>query len=84
MPEDVASCVEPTAGPIETETAREEEETARVKEEQLVDIAGVGKQAPDFETSAYIREEGFKNVKLSDYAGQWVVLCFYPGDFTFV
>jgi peroxiredoxin len=27
---------------------------------------------------------GFKNVKLSDYKGKWVVLCFYPGDFTFV
>ena len=25
-----------------------------------------------------------KNVKLSDYIGKWVVLCFYPGDFTFV
>ena len=25
-----------------------------------------------------------KNVKLSDYKGQWVVVCFYPGDFTFV
>jgi alkyl hydroperoxide reductase subunit AhpC len=27
---------------------------------------------------------GFKNIKLSDYRGKWVVLCFYPGDFTFV
>ena len=27
---------------------------------------------------------GFKNVKLSDYRGKWVTLCFYPGDFTFV
>jgi alkyl hydroperoxide reductase subunit AhpC len=26
----------------------------------------------------------FGNIKLSDYRGQWVVLCFYPGDFTFV
>jgi peroxiredoxin (alkyl hydroperoxide reductase subunit C) len=46
--------------------------------------ARVGKEAPDFEASAYISGEGFKNVKLSDYRGQWVVLCFYPGDFTFV
>jgi alkyl hydroperoxide reductase subunit AhpC len=22
--------------------------------------------------------------RLSDYLGKWVVLCFYPGDFTFV
>lgn len=84
MPEDMESCVEPTAGPIEMETARGKEEEARVEEGQRMEKAGVGRQAPDFETSAYVSGEGFKNVKLSDYAGQWVVLCFYPGDFTFV
>lgn len=42
-----------------------------------------GRPAPDFETGAY-SEGGFKDVKLSDYRGKWVVLCFYPGDFTFV
>ena len=26
----------------------------------------------------------FVSIKLSDYLGKWVVLCFYPGDFTFV
>jgi peroxiredoxin (alkyl hydroperoxide reductase subunit C) len=31
-----------------------------------------------------VQGEGFKNIKLSDYRGKWVVLCFYPGDFTFV
>jgi alkyl hydroperoxide reductase subunit AhpC len=46
-------------------------------------VARVGKEAPDFEASAYHKGE-FKNVKLSDYRGQWLVLCFYPGDFTFV
>jgi len=45
--------------------------------------AQVGKPAPDFETSAYVDGE-FKNVKLSEFLGRWVVLCFYPGDFTFV
>lgn len=43
----------------------------------------VGKPAPDFEASAYL-DGGFQNIKLSDYRGKWVVLCFYPGDFTFV
>jgi len=43
----------------------------------------VGQKAPDFEAKAYY-EKSFKNVKLSDYAGKWVMLCFYPGDFTFV
>ena len=46
-------------------------------------IARVGKAAPDFEAMGY-QNEGFKAFKLSDYAGQWILLCFYPGDFTFV
>jgi len=49
-----------------------------------MEIAQVGKSAPDFEAPAYVVGEGFENVKLSDYQGKWVVLCFYPGDFTFV
>jgi len=43
----------------------------------------VGQPAPDFEAAAFVGG-GFKNLKLSDYRGKWVVLCFYPGDFTFV
>jgi len=46
-------------------------------------IAKVGKPAPDFEAAAYLNG-GFQNIKLSDYRDKWVVLCFYPGDFTFV
>ena len=43
----------------------------------------VGKKAPDFEAPAYFNGE-FVSVKLSEYLGKWVTLCFYPGDFTFV
>ncbi len=43
----------------------------------------VGKPAPDFVAPAYHKGE-FTSVKLSDCLGKWVVLCFYPGDFTFV
>jgi len=43
----------------------------------------VGKKAPDFTASAYFNG-GFTTINLSDYLGKWVVLCFYPGDFTFV
>lgn len=39
--------------------------------------------APDFTAEAVIGSE-FKNLKLSDYRGKWVVLFFYPLDFTFV
>ena len=47
-------------------------------------LARVGKEAIDFEAIAFIAGEGFKPVKLSDYKGKWIILCFYPGDFTFV
>ncbi len=47
------------------------------------EIARVGKKAPDFKANAYV-DGGFEKVSLSSHAGKWVVLCFYPGDFTFV
>ncbi len=40
--------------------------------------ARVGTEAVDFESTAYIEGAGFQNVKLSDYKGKWIVLCFYP------
>jgi len=43
----------------------------------------VGQKAPDFEAPAYYQGE-FTTVKLSDYLGKWLMVCFYPGDFTFV
>ena len=43
----------------------------------------VTRQAPDFTTEAF-HQGKIKKVSLSDYKGKWVVLCFYPGDFTFV
>jgi hypothetical protein len=45
--------------------------------------ARVGQKAPDFTAPAYYKG-GFTPIKLSDFAGKWVLLCFYPGDFTFV
>ena len=43
----------------------------------------VGQQAPDFTATAVVDQE-FKSIKLSDYRGKYVVLFFYPLDFTFV
>jgi alkyl hydroperoxide reductase subunit AhpC len=45
--------------------------------------AQIGKPAPEFEAQAYADGE-IKNVSLRDYRGKWVVLFFYPLDFTFV
>ena len=39
--------------------------------------------APNFSTSAYHQMQE-KKIKLSDYNGKWVILFFYPADFTFV
>lgn len=80
MPQEVDACVKPAAGPLLPKVG----EPSKGGEVKVVPLARVGKEAPDFEATAYIPGEGFKNVKLSDYRGKWVVLCFYPGDFTFV
>jgi alkyl hydroperoxide reductase subunit AhpC len=39
--------------------------------------------APNFSVDAVVDKE-FKTISLSDYKGKWLVLFFYPGDFTFV
>ena len=44
----------------------------------------VGQKAPDFAAQALMGDGSVKEVKLSDYKGKWVVLFFYPLDFTFV
>jgi peroxiredoxin (alkyl hydroperoxide reductase subunit C) len=44
----------------------------------------VGKKAPDFKATAVVNGNDFKEVKLSDYHGKYVVMFFYPLDFTFV
>ena len=43
----------------------------------------VGQPAPDFTATAVVDQE-FKEISLSKYRGKYVVLFFYPLDFTFV
>ncbi len=43
----------------------------------------IGQKVPDFEVQAY-HQDDTKKIRLSDYKGKWVVLLFYPADFTFV
>jgi peroxiredoxin (alkyl hydroperoxide reductase subunit C) len=50
---------------------------------EMMMTAQVGQKAPDFEAPAYYQGK-FTTVKLSDYLGKWLMVCFYPGDFTFV
>ena len=77
-----AGCARPTGGPVgETPKTEKEKENEKILEVQL--MIKVGQKAPDFVAPAYYKGE-FTEEKLSDHLGKWVVLCFYPGDFTFV
>jgi hypothetical protein len=76
-------CVKPARGPIAAAKSPSAGKPAPPEEVKTVQ-ARVGGEAPDFEGNAFVAGEGFKPVKLSDYKGKWIVLCFYPGDFTFV
>jgi len=46
-------------------------------------VPSIGSQAPKFESTALVGGS-FKTIKLEDYVGKWLVLFFYPLDFTFV
>jgi hypothetical protein len=77
-----AGCARPTGGLVGHPDATQEPQASRSTKE-VRKMIQVGKPAPDFVAPAYHRRD-FTSVKLSDYLGQWVVLCLYPGDFTFV
>jgi peroxiredoxin (alkyl hydroperoxide reductase subunit C) len=53
--------------------------------ENTVTYAKVGQPAPDFNLPSTKNMESLdENIKLSDYEGKWLILLFYPLDFTFV
>ena len=80
-----AGCARPTGGPVgekdPLEKGKKNQETPMEKE--VSSMIMVGKKVPDFSAPAYHKGK-FVNVKLSEFLGKWVLLCFYPGDFTFV
>jgi len=50
-----------------------------------IEKAMVGQPAPDFDMASTKNIEKLnENVKLTDYKGKWLVLFFYPADFTFI
>lgn len=73
----------PGIGPIKAESEMAVEAKQESRGEASMTTARVGHPAPDFKAEAYYKGE-FKAYQLSEFKGQWVVLCFYPGDFTFV
>jgi len=78
-----SSCVAPARGPILAMTQESAVGQGQTPTTPAQPVAKVGKPAPDFEANALVNGQ-FKNIKLSDFKGRWVALCFYPGDFTFV
>jgi hypothetical protein len=84
MPEMKDGCVKPARGPIVPAPDRAAQAPATAPTQEARMLAAVGKEAIDFEANAFVEGQGFKPIKLSDYKGKWIVLCFYPGDFTFV
>jgi peroxiredoxin (alkyl hydroperoxide reductase subunit C) len=83
MPEEFKpGCQRPTIKkPVAaTATGTSGEPTEKEAKETMVKV---GKAAPDFTAAGYY-DGKFMNFSLSEYKGKWVLLCFYPGDFTFV
>ncbi len=82
MPEEFKpGCARPKSGPPADAAPPPVSDVPERKVEQS--MIKVGQKAPDFSAAAFHKGK-FVEVKLSEYIGRWVVLCFYPGDFTFV
>ncbi len=75
-------CARPTGGPV-GQNVKDKKELKPVESKKEGKMIKVGHKAPDFTAPAYHNGK-FVNIKLSEYLGKWVVVCFYPGDFTFV
>ena len=78
-----AGCARPTGGPVgeKVDTKKQSQQQPVIKEVKT--MVTVGQKAPDFTSPGYQKGK-FISIKLSEFLGKWVVLCFYPGDFTFV
>ncbi len=76
-------CAQPTGTVVGEQKITENASEEQAITEDMKMAVQVGKKAPDFEAPAY-HKGTFTNMKLSDSLGKWVLLCFYPGDFTFV
>lgn len=76
-------CQRPKSGPVGGESPKADSAEQKIPKEEKKTMIMVGQKAPDFSAAAYHNGK-FVEVKLSEYIGKWVILCFYPGDFTFV
>jgi hypothetical protein len=70
-------------GTVKTDASAAPKPNEALEAKETIMTARVGQKAPDFTAPSYCKG-GFAPVSLSDYAGKWLLVCFYPGDFTFV
>ena len=82
MTEQLQGCARVT-GTVMSDTPDDQTSKPIDEKKEMTMTARVGQKAPDFTATSYYKG-GFAPIKLSDFAGKWVLLCFYPGDFTFV
>ena len=82
MAEEVG-CARPTGAQVGEQPPEGKAEQAADQKEKKIMTVKVGDKAPDFQAPAFFEGE-FTQVQLADYLGKWLLLCFYPGDFTFV
>jgi peroxiredoxin (alkyl hydroperoxide reductase subunit C) len=83
MAEEGIGCGRPTGARVGEAVPEENINEEKIQKKEVQTMIRIGEKAPDFEAPAFY-EGTFKQIKLSDYLGKWVLLCFYPGDFTFV
>lgn len=76
-----AGCQRPTIK--KKEIISEKKDFVKETKKEELQMIKVGKPAPNFNAPGFY-DGKFMDFDLSEYKGKWVLLCFYPGDFTFV
>ncbi len=76
-------CARPTGGVVGEKEKNKKEQNEQITKKEEKNMILIGRKAPDFTAPAY-HQGKFINLQLSEYFGKWILLCFYPGDFTFV
>ena len=76
-------CARPTGGVVGEKGKEKTSQNEQPAKEEEKTMLLIGRKAPDFTAPAY-HQGKFVNLQFSEYFGKWILLCFYPGDFTFV